>query len=397
MEFETYSTGGKNISTPPIETPQEGFPSYLGFGSGQSFFVDVEAKPSEAIVGRLSVNVLGRVPVNPIDEIFYENRGRTLTLLNDEDEGVQIGSLERVKVYQAEMTWDDRWFMLDLFYRTGHLHWQYEGDFFGLYRDAFYGENIDIYNGAAPNGMQIAGKKALEGLTVAFGPELSWGANPAVFAKYRREFLSVDWTGIVQEDFAQRNQTVSSIAIPIRQTRKVSLQAARGLGPFDVELGALWSGSLEEGNSFQLMVDGLDDRGDAANPEDVRTDTVKPEDTWGFKGKLSLQKGRWNWYGQGAYMGLVSKAGPTAIPTFTGWGLKDSGSGNQINAITGLAVSMGKWQVGPNILWQKPLVGPMMHAEDLAGTAGHSRNSLDDSASCGAQSVDIDGANGLQR
>ena len=74
----------------------------------------------------------------------------------------------------------------------------------------------------------------------------------------------------------------------------------------------------------------------------------------------------------------MSKAGPTAIPTFTGWGLKDSGSGNQINAITGLAVSMGKWQVGPNILWQKPLVGPMLHAEDLAGTAGSPRNSIDD-------------------
>ncbi len=32
--------------------------------------------PSDNITGRLSLNILGRVPVNPIDEIFYENRGR---------------------------------------------------------------------------------------------------------------------------------------------------------------------------------------------------------------------------------------------------------------------------------------------------------------------------------
>jgi hypothetical protein len=378
MEFTTYSTGGKNLTTPGIEEPQETFPSYLGFDHGQSFYADIEAKPSEALIGRLSLNVLGRVPVNPIDEIFYENRGRSQTLVNETGEVVEVESLERVKVYQAEVTWDDRWFMLDAFYRTGHLHWQYEGDFFGLYRDAYYGENLDIYNGMAPNGVEIAGKKALEGLKVAFGPELWWGANPAVFVKYQRNFLDADWTAVVQEDFAQRTQTTSSIAIPIRQTRKASLQVEKDVGPFGVELGALWSGSPEEGNSFQLMVDGLDDRGDTATPDDVRQDTVKPDDTWGFKGKLTLQKGRWNWYGQGAYMGLVAEAGPTSIPTFTGWNLRDSGSGNQINAITGLAVSVGEFQIGPNFLWQKPIVGPMLHSEDLAGTGGRPRSILED-------------------
>jgi hypothetical protein len=378
MEFSTYSTGGKNITTPPIEEPQPEYPSYLGFDHGQSFYADIEAKPNESVVGRLSVNVLGRVPENPINEIFYENRGRSRTLVDQDGDVFEAESLERVKVYQAELTWDDRWFMLDYFYRTGHLHWQYEGDFFGLYRDAYYGPNIDIYNGMAPNGVQISGKKSLEGLTVAFGPELWWGANPAVFAKYQRNLFDMDWTAVVQEDFQQRSETTSSIAIPIRQTRKVSLQVQTGLGPFEAELGALWSGSLEKGNSFQLMVDGFEDRGDVAAPEDVRQDTVKDGDTWGFKGKLTLQKGRWNWYGQGAYMGLVAEAGPTSIPTYTGWNLKDSGSGNQVNAITGVAVSMGNFQVGPNVLWQKPLVGPMMHAEDLTATGGRSRNIIDD-------------------
>jgi hypothetical protein len=32
------------------------------------------------------------------------------------------------------------------FYRKGHYHWAYEGDFW-LYPEANYGPNLDIYNG----------------------------------------------------------------------------------------------------------------------------------------------------------------------------------------------------------------------------------------------------------
>ncbi len=378
MEFATFSTGGKDISTPPIEEPQASYPSFLGFDHGQSFYADIEAKPNDAVFGRLSLNVLGRVPKNPIDEIFYENRGRPRTVRDAQGDLVEIESLERVKVYQAEVSWDDRWFNLEGFYRTGHLHWQYEGDFFGLYRDAYYGENVDIYNGEAPVGFEIAGKKYLRGLKVAFGPQLWWGANPAVFVKYSRSLGGIQWTGIFQEDFAQQTQLTSSIAIPIRSTRKASLQMQTRLGPLGFEGGAIWSGQPRVGETFQLVNEDVANSGGPISPEEIRQDTIKSDDTYGFKGKLTWQKGRWNWYGQGAYMGLVADAGPTAIPTFTGWELRDSGSGNQVNAVTGLAVSMGKWQVGPNFLWQKPIVGPMPHSDDLAGTAGIPRNVLAD-------------------
>jgi hypothetical protein len=163
----------------------------MGFDQMQSFYVDFEAKPTESVTGRLSVNILGNVPVNPIDEIFYENRGRKRTFLTDTGE-YEDQSVERVKAYQASVSWDDRWFMLDGFYRTGHLHWAYEGDFFGLYRDAYYGENIDIYNGMAPVGFELAAKRGLAGLKVAYGPQLWWGANPAVLVKYRRAVGPLD-------------------------------------------------------------------------------------------------------------------------------------------------------------------------------------------------------------
>ncbi len=373
-EFETISTGGENVSTPPIATPQDARPSFLGFDHGQSFFATIEAKPSDAIIGRMSLNVLGKVPANPIDEIFYENRGRTDWVEGQDGEPVGLEELERVRVYQASVSWDDRWFVLDAFYRTGHLHWQYYGDFFGLYRDAYYGENVDIYNGEAPIGVQIEGKKKFSGLTIAFGPQLWWGANPAFFAKYRWSAGNAQWTVVFQKDFAEQGQATSSIAIPIRSTRKASFQMQRRLGPFDFEGGALWSGSPRVGETFQLITAEAEETGGPLDPEDIREDDVTNDDTFGFKGKLIWQKGRWNWYGQGAYMGLVAEAGPTAIPTFTGWGLKDSGSGNQINALTGLAVSVGNWQIGPNLLWQKPMVGPMPHSGDLQYTAGRPRN-----------------------
>ncbi len=378
LEYETYSTGGKNISTPPAETPQAGFPSYRGFDHGQSFYADFEAKPSEAVIARLSVNVLGHVPRNPLDEIFYENRGRPRLAEGSDGDPIEIESLERVKVYQSSISWNDHWFNLEGFYRAGHLHWQYEGDFFGLYRDAYYGENVDIYNGEAPVGFEMAGKKALHGLKVAIGPQLWWGANPALFLKYSRSWRGIDWTGMFQEDFAQQTRFSSSVAIPVRSTRKASLQMQAPLGPFGFEGGVLWSGRPRVGETFQLVDEDRLKAEIPLSPADVRQDVIKDEDTFGFRGKLTWQAGRWNWYGQGAYMGLVAEAGPTAIPTFTGWELKDSGSGNQVNALSGVAVTLGNWQVGPNVLWQKPIVGPMPRPELLEGTAGRPRNILDD-------------------
>ena len=151
----------KTSARPPSKSPRSPSPhSWASITCSPSMSTS-RPSPRESVQGRLSVNVLGNVPVNPIDEIFYENRGRPQSLIDDDGNVVRIQSLRASEVYQAEITWDDRWFMMDAFYRTGHLHWQYEGDFFGLYRDAFYGENIDIYNGMAPSGFEIAGKKSL--------------------------------------------------------------------------------------------------------------------------------------------------------------------------------------------------------------------------------------------
>ena len=353
LKLETYDTGGTQITTPGNAEDAEGYPAFLGFDHMESFFTTVEAKPSENVIANVEFNILGNVPENPIDEIFYENRGRARELIGDGEEFTYEG-LDRVRLYRGSVSWDDENFELNAFYRTGHLHWGHEGDFFGLYRNAFYGENIDIYNGIAPVGMEIAGKKGLSGLKLAYGPQLWWGANPAVFLKYQRQVGRFGLTGIFQEDIAANQSSVgTSSATPTAQNRKLSLQATTSYGLLNIEGGALWSGDTKVGESFQLFDD------ETGDTPVIRTDDITDDDTWGFKGKVSIEKGALRWYGQGAYMGLVADAGPTEVITFTGWKLKDSGSGNQKNIISGFTYNKGDWQIGPNFLWQKPIVDPI--------------------------------------
>ncbi len=368
-EFETYNTGGSVVATPTEPSPAyKGYPRFRGFDQMQSFYGGLKVRPAGGVEADVSVNVLGNVPTNPIDEIFYENRGRPQTVFSDGERSV-LHDIERVKVYRANVTWEDRWFSLNGFYRTGHYHWGYEGDFFGLYQEANYGPNIDLYNGAAPIGVEIDGKGPLTGMTVAFGPELWWGANPAVLAKVRRNLGNgTTATAVFQEDLAQQSTVASSFAIPLPPTRKATVHVEKTAGSATIEVGGIWSGATKVGQQFQIV------RGDPGSYE-VLGDEIKPEDAFGAKAKLSISSGPWNWYVQGSARGLVADGGPTATQTFTGWWVRDSGMGNQYNVLTGLAYNIGNWQIAPNLLWQKPIVGPV---PSDAPVPARPRNVVDD-------------------
>jgi hypothetical protein len=250
------------------------------------------------------------------------------------------------------MYWEEPDFRLEGFFRTGHYHWGYEGDYFGFYREANYGPNIDTYNADVPIGFEVTGRRRFEGLKIAFGPELWWGANPAVLAKYRRRVGRFDATAIYQEDLTRQTSLTSSAAVPVPATRKGSLHLATPFSIFNAELGGLWSGQDRVGDFFVIL-----DR--TPSGDIVKTDHVYKSDAFGGKLRLTLERGRFRWYGQTARMGLVADGGPTQIVTYTGWGLKDSGLGNQTNVISGFTYNTGNFQFGPNVLWQKPTVGPI--------------------------------------
>jgi len=368
-DISTFTTGGNLITTPKKPDPTKpAFPNKLGFDNMESYFVGIEANPASNMRANVTFNVLGNVAQNPINEIFYENRGRPQTFINSAGNPVTT-TPDRVQVYRAEYSWNHKLFDLKGFYRTGHYHWGYEGDFFGLYPEANYGPNIDIYNGLAPQGMEVAGKKSLKGLKVAYGRELWWAANPAVLVKYTKELGKLSITGIFHEDLEEPGAAISSIAVPQPRTRRLTIQASRKFfGKLKIEAGGIWGGQPLVGREFQTT------RGSEGNYQ-VFVDQVQSTDTWGAKIKLTYASGRVNWYGQAAAMGLVANGGGDYTQTFTGWRLKDSGSGNQNNFLTGFTYSLGKWQIAPNFLWQKPLVNPM---PANAGGPGRLRNILVD-------------------
>lgn len=362
--FSTYNTGGSLITTPKQNEPAgTSYPTRLGFDHMESFNMGVTAKPAPNMTANVQFNVLGNVAENPIDEVFYENRGRKITV-NTPTGTQQINSNNRIQLYRASYNWDAKYFKLTGFYRTGHYHWGYEGDFFGLYQEANYGPNIDIYNGEAPFGFEIEGKKSIKGLKLAFGPELWWGANPAVLAKYTHKVAKFDVTAMFHEDLTQRSGLQSSFAVPTPKTRKAALSISRKFEKFGIDLGGLWAGQPLNGRVFQLMRD-----------DKVYQDVIKTSDNFGGKLKLTYSSGIINWYGLASYMGLVANGGVDQTRTFTGWRLKDIGSGNMYNVLSGFTVTLGKLQIAPNFLYQKPIEGPIP-TNVLA--PGRPRNILDD-------------------
>ncbi len=368
-ELSTFNTGGDLIATPDDPVPgSQSYPDQLGFDHMQSFFFDVEANPAANVRAKISFNVLGNVAENPINEIFYENRGRAQAVSTSNGD-LTIPSINRISIYRAEAEWNNKLYDLRAFYRTGHYHWGYEGDFFGLYPEANYGPNIDIYNGTAPFGFEIDAKKKLQGLKIAFGPELGWGATPAILAKYTKDLKGYKVTGIFHEDLDAQGPAVSSFAIPQLVNRRASLHIEKDFGRLGVEVGGIWSGQPRNGDPFQII--------DENGPGDytVYQDEVKTSDNWGGKAKITYSAGGVNFYVQGAAMGLVALGGADPTQTYTGWRLKDSGSGNQYNVLTGLTFMMGDFQVAPNFLWQKPLVGPVPN--DVS-SPGRPRNILND-------------------
>ncbi len=80
-EFTTFNTGGKLITTPDSPDPNNvTYPNQLGFDHMESYYVGIEAKPASNVRANVVFNVLGNVAQNPINEIFYENRGRPLNV-----------------------------------------------------------------------------------------------------------------------------------------------------------------------------------------------------------------------------------------------------------------------------------------------------------------------------
>lgn len=330
------------------------------FDHTETLFVDVSAQPAPGVTAKVTVNVVGRAAQNRLDPLYWENRTpRPAPPVPGQpvEPPAVDPSTDHVSIYGAEAKAELGAVDVEAYYRVGHGHWGYEGDFFGLYREAYYGTAIDTYHATAPLGLTLSGKRGLSDFKVAFGPEIYWGANPTVLGKWTHDFGAAALTVMHQEDVAERTGSSTSSAGYEPLNRRSTIAARVPLGRLTLDVGGIFGAPQRVGRSYAFAKRSAG-AGYLDSGYDVFTGEVAWADTLGTRARLAFDGGFARWYVEGNYRGLVADAGGDQTITWTGWSMKSSGRGNQMSGIGGVMLTFGSLQVAPNLLWQRPIVGP---------------------------------------
>lgn len=325
----------------------------------ESFWLGFRADPTADVSADMRLNVLGNVAENRIDQLFWEAAATDRFVLDEEGERVDVGALDRVRVHDAGFSWNHELFEMTGYYRQGHFHWAYEGDFFGLYQEAFYGPNPDIYQANVPIGVEIAGKKGLDALKLALGPQIYWGANPSVIAKYREGVGPVTLTAVHLEELSSRGIDSRNRVVTEPMSRRSTVTLETGQGGNGLTLGGIWGGSNKIGWEYRKVEEARTASSLGGSDYDLLEDEIHPIDTLGFRAKLAGSLGKVSAYVQGGVQGLVADAGGDPTVTFVGWNLKQAGRGNQRSVLGGAMIPLGSVQIAPSVLWQQPIEGPL--------------------------------------
>jgi beta-galactosidase len=320
----------------------------LEFSDGQMVFLDFAFAPTERIEGQFSLNVLGNVADTEPLEIQYGRRGlpvEVVTVDGDTLTTIEFEDRERVEIYDFSAEYEGDKFDLEAFYHTPRYHWKYEGDFFGLIRETTDIYGMDIWNAKAPQGVEMVGKGQFDGLTLLFGPEVYWGANPKVVVKYDFNFAGFDYTFIHAEDIARLGDSATVSAPTERQSRQTTLYTTRTFGNnMKLELGGIMSATEKDGDAYTRL----------SNNGNIILDEVEFKDTLGLKGKLSFDLFNTLSYVAFDIGGLVADGGD-GLREF-GTRLPYSNLGNKNEYEAGMMINFGNYMLFPRILYRTNLV-----------------------------------------
>jgi hypothetical protein len=339
----------------------------LTFSDGEMVFLDFAFQPSDRVSGQMSLNVLGNVAEKRPLEFTYGDRGLPLGFLGIDIGGDQAAvrdflfkGRERVQLYDFNAKYEGENVDVEAFYHTPRFHWGYEGDQFGLIREATDIAGIDIWDQSAPSGVEITGKGKWKGLTLLFGPEVYWGANPKVVFKYDFNLAKFEWTFIHSEDLARRDDGSGLTDSTDRQSRQTTLTAEREFGNgIKLELGGIISAPEE--------IDDVYDRvGEDGN---IYLDKIEDEDALGFRAKLTFP---WNEvYVQAHHAGLVADGGNPhkTFGVFDPSRLPYSGLGNKREYEAGIILRFGDFMLYPRVMYRDNLVhaNPYIEASNVDG------------------------------
>ncbi len=336
------------------------------FTDGQMVFLDFGFAPTKDIDGQFTVNILGNVAELDPMEIQYGRRGAPITVQTVEDIGDfedvdfarEIEGRERIEIYDFSATYRGEIADIEAFYHTPRYHWKYEGDFFGLIREATDIAGQDIWNAKAPNGVEFAGKGVLDGLKIVGGPEVYWGANPKIVLKYESLFGktlpflegsllgNTEYAFMVSGDVARQGTGASGTAATIRETNQVTFYTKTEFtSDLSLELGGIIAGGNRRGEIYTRV----DDDGN------IIADEIDSADSLGFRAKLNFPL-----FGSLAYVathqaGLVAEGGSvlrefgTRLPYGDGLGNKQEYEG-------GVMMNFGNWMLFPRYLYRDNLV-----------------------------------------
>jgi beta-galactosidase len=320
----------------------------LEFSDGQMVFLDFAFAPTERLDGQFTLNVLGNVADTEPLQIQYGRRGRVVEVPVVGDDNlttVKFEDRERVEIYDFSADYRGDTFDIEAFYHTPRYHWKYEGDFFGLIRETTDIYGMDIWNAKAPQGVEMVGKGQFDGLTLLFGPEVYWGANPKIVVKYDFNFGGFDYTFIHAEDIARLGDSATVTAPTERQSRQTTLYTTRTFANnLKLELGGIMSATEKDGDAYTRL----------SNNGNIVLDEVEFKDTLGLKGKLSFDLFNTLSYVAFDIGGLVADGGD-GLREF-GTRLPYSNLGNKNEYEAGMMINFGDYMLFPRILYRTNLV-----------------------------------------
>ncbi len=317
--------------------------------TGQEMGVNLGFEPTEGLSGAAELRVWN----DPILPGFPQDDA--VPAYYDYDDG-EVG--RNAALYSAEFDYTTDAFDLEGYYRTGRPDWYLHGDPFYLMPEAWDREAMDIAGSDAPFGLELRPHGALDGLRVAVGPELYWGAEPSVAWNYYREMpigeldTAVGLTHV--EQFLETED-----AEPDRSPgRKASISGEAELSPyFFGELAVLHSGQGKVGDTYY-------------HPGTGQEEEIEPLDTFALMGTVGTDVFRYtHLYTRFRHAGLVASGEPM-VPR-AGFQKADSGAGNRRQLDIGTRVIVGDVTGEAEVRWRQPLVGPIQ-------AAGQERNRLDD-------------------
>jgi hypothetical protein len=320
----------------------------LNFSHGEMLYLDFEFEKSSQLKGDFTINILGNVPNRIIEKHVYGQRGKAYQLVaitgSDEDPKLStVSDNERIEFYDFNALYIADTYDFNIFYHTDRFHWMYKGDFYGLLKEATDLDGMDIWSAKSPFGCEFTGKKGLEGLNIVMGPEIYWGANPKIMAKYTWGKGPTKYTFIHSEDIAQSSSTTGTSATE-KTTRQTTFSLKSNIIPkLTLEMGGIMSGTEKIGDEFTYYED-----------DTIYKDEISFEDTLGFKTKMEIDASNFmKIYSGFNYGGLVADGGDS-LKEF-GSMLPYSGYGNKIVIEGGVGFFLKDYTIIPRLLYRENL------------------------------------------